>query len=332
MRAGRDPLAERAVRRRAAEAGTTTVADFADRWLVEHVVPKLKAATAADYHAIVANRIKPKLGHLLVAKLAKEDVLGWHASMASIPRRANYAVATLRSMMTYAEDVSLRPPMSNPCRRITLYRERARERFLSEQEIGKAAEGITTAERAGKIGPHAAAGLRLALFTGARSGEVTAIEWSQIDWTRHFIRLPDSKTNEPRTIHLSEAALEVLRGVPRVGRYVIAGAKQDEPFQNLSRAWMVARKNAGLEDVRLHDLRHSFASLAAGRGVSLQMIGKLLGHKVPATTQRYAHLARDAVSAVNDELGVAMVAAIEKEAPAAGTVVKLQRRRHKSAP
>src|SRR5262249_50287634 len=172
------------------------------------------------------------------------------------------------------------------------------------------------------------AGLRLALFTGARSGEITAIEWSCVDWQRRLIRLPDSKTNEPRTIHLSEAALEVLKTVPRISRFVIAGAKPDEPYKNLGRAWIDIRGNAGLQDVRLHDLRHSYASLAAGRGVSLQMIGKLLGHKVPATTQRYAHLARDAVAAVSDELGAAMTAAIEKgrEAPT-GRVLKLRRPR-----
>src|SRR5262249_55514916 len=160
-----------------------------------------------------------------------------------------------------------------------------RERFLSEAEIVQAAEAIATAEREGRIGPHAAAGLRLCLFTGARSGEVTAALWTHVDWKRRFIRLPDSKTNSPRTIHLNDAALEVLRGLPRVGRFIIAGAKHDEPYKNLSRAWITAREYAdGISDVRLHDLRHSYASLAAGRGVSLQMIGKLLGHKVPATT------------------------------------------------
>jgi len=206
------------------------------------------------------------------------------------------------------------------------------ERFLSEAEIAKAAEGITAAERAGKIGPHGAAGLRLALFTGARSGEVAAIEWQHVDWGRKIIRLPDSKTNEPRTIHLSDAALEVLKTVPRSGPYVIAGAKEGEPYKNLGRAWIIARQYAGLDDVRLHDLRHSYASLAAGRGVSLQMIGKLLGHRVAATTQRYAHLARDAVAAVNDELGAAMVAAIEREAPASAKVVKLRHRRRRAEP
>jgi integrase len=126
---------------------------------------------------------------------------------------------------------------------------------------------------------------------------------------------------------LSEAALEVLKTVPRIGRFVIAGAKPDEPYKNLGRAWIDIRANAGLQNVRLHDLRHSYASLAAGRGVSLQMIGKLLGHRVFATTQRYSHLARDAVAAVNDELGAAMQAAIAKGQPKPATVVKLKRPR-----
>ena len=105
------------------------------------------------------------------------------------------------------------------------------------------------------------------------------------------------------------------------------GAKPGEPLKNLGRCWIAARKRAGLNDVRLHDLRHSYASLAAGRGVSLHVIGKLLGHKVAATTQRYAHLARDVLAAVNDDLGAAMTAAIEKEAPESATIVKLPRRR-----
>jgi integrase len=108
---------------------------------------------------------------------------------------------------------------------------------------------------------------------------------------------------------------------------VIAGTKEGEPYKNLSRAWIIARRYAGLDDVRLHDLRHSYASLAASRGVSLQMIGKLLGHRVAATTQRYAHLARDAVAAVNDELGAAMQAAIEKGQPPSADVVKLRPKR-----
>jgi integrase len=334
MRAGRDPKAEQTARAKAIAAGATTVEMFAERWLAEVVRPKRKPRTIADYERLLEHKIIPHLGHLVVERVTKEDVLKFHVAMQKTPRRANYTVSTFRAMMTYAEDCGLRPPLSNPARRIEMYRERGRERFLSEDEIAKAADAISTAERDGIIGPHAAAGLRLALFTGARSGEVTAIEWAHIDWARKFVRLPDSKTNEPRTIHLSDAAMEVVKTVPRVGRYVIAGVKEDEPYKNLSRAWIKARKLAGLQDVRLHDLRHSFASLAAGRGVSLQMIGKLLGHRVPATTQRYAHLARDAVAAVNDELGEAMTKAIETRRPKSGATISdlAAARRRKEVP
>jgi integrase len=313
MRAGLDPKVEKAARVKAVEAGSTTVAEFAERWLAEHVRTKHKPRTIFDYERLIEQKIKPALGHLLVGSVAKEHVLKFHADMKATPRRANYTVATFRALMTYAEDCRLRAPMTNPARRIKMYREHARERFLSEDEIGRAAEAITSAEQAKKIGPYAAAGLRLALFTGARSGEVTAAQWRHVDWERKIIRLPDSKTNTPRTIHLSDAAIEVFKALPRVGPFIIAGAKPDEAYKNLSRAWIVAREYGGLGDVRLHDLRHSYASLAAGRGVSLQMIGKLLGHRVAATTQRYAHLARDAVAGINDELGAAMCDREERE-------------------
>lgn len=312
IRDGKDPRAEKAARLAALKAGKTTVGELADRWLKEYVRLKLKPRTISDYERIVEQRIKPRLGALPVASVSKSDVMSFHASMANTPRRANYVIATFRALMTFAEDVGLRPPLSNPGKKIKMYRQGVRERFLSEEEIGKAADAIKKAETEGKIGPHAAAGLRLALFTGARSGEITAAEWSHVDWNRKLIRLPDSKTNEARNIHLSDAAVEVLKSLDRVGKYIVAGRYKDEPHKNLSRAWIVARAYGDLQDVRLHDLRHSFASLAAGRGVSLYVIGKLLGHKVPATTQRYAHLARDVVASINDDLGAAMQAAIDK--------------------
>jgi integrase len=327
IRQGKDPVLERKAREARIAAGTLTVAQFSDKWLANYVRPKLKPRTVEDYERLLGQHILPALGSLPVAAVERSDVERLHVAMARTPRRANYVVSTAHVLFNHAIDLGLRPPGSNPARRIKRYRERKVERFLSETEIAKAAEAIEQAERAGKIGPHGAAGLRLALFSGARSGEITAIEWSFVDWQRKLIRLPDSKTNEPRTIHLSDAALEVLKTVPRIGRFVIAGAKPDEPYKNLGRAWIDIRGNAGLNDVRLHDLRHSYASLAAGRGVSLQMIGKLLGHKVAATTLRYAHLARDAVAAVNDELGAAMQAAIAKGQPAKADVVKLRRPR-----
>jgi integrase len=319
LRGGKDPTHERKAR----QSGSVTIAALAEKWMADFVRPKLKPRTAFDYERLLAKHILPALGHLTVTHISHEHVERLHVDMAGTPRRANYTIATVRALLNFGIKRGSRPAASNPASGIKMYREKARERFLSEAEIGTAAEAIEQAEREGKIGPHGAAGLRLALFTGARSGEITAIQWGHIDWERRLVRLPDSKTNEPRTIHLSDAALEVLKTVPRVGPYVIAGAVPEEPYKNLSRAWIVARAYAGLGDVRLHDLRHSYASLAAGRGVPLQMIGKLLGHKVVATTQRYAHLARDAAAAVNDELGAAMQAAIKKPR---GKVVKLRGR------
>jgi integrase len=282
LRRGVDPVQERKAR----AGGGTTIAGLSERWMAEFVRPKLKPRTAFDYERLLAKHILPALGSLTVDSLSHEDVERLHVAMGKTPRRANYTIATVRALLNFAIKRGLRPAASNPARGVKMYRERARERFLSEAEIGAAAEAISQAEGEGKIGPFGAAGLRLALFTGARSGEVTAIQWDHIDWQRRLVRLPDSKANEPRTIHLSDAALEVLKTVPRVGPFVIAGATPGEPYKNLSRAWIVARAYAGLDDVRLHDLRHSYASLAAGRGVPLQMIGKLLGHKVVATTQR----------------------------------------------
>jgi integrase len=308
MRQGADPVEDRKARLRAAQAKSLTIRELSEQWLRELVIPKLKPRTRADYQQLLAHHILPLLGNLAVAEIERRHIEQRHAAMASTPRRANYALAVTKAMLTFAVKRGLRP--NNPAVGIALYRENRRERFLSEAEIKAAAGGITAAEKSGKIGPFAAAGLRLALLTGARSGEVTAIQWGHIDWGRRLVRLPDSKTNEPKTIHLANAAIEVLRGVPRVGPYVIAG-RRNQPYKHLTRAWSIARKHAGLDDVRLHDLRHSFASLALGRGVPLAVIGKLLGHRNSATTQRYAHLARDAVQAVNDELGAAMQAAIK---------------------
>ena len=327
MQRGNDPIIERKTRLTAAKAREMTLAQLADKWLADYVRPKLKPHTIRDYQQLLRQHILPALGQLSVAHIGRDDVVHLHVAMAEIPRRANYALATTRALLNFAIELGLRPSASNPARGIKPYRENKRERFLSEAEIAKAADAIAATEQAGTIGPHGAAGLRLCLFTGARSGEITAVEWSHIDWQRRLIRLPDSKTNEPRTIHLSEPALEVLRTVPRIGRFVIAGAKPDEAYQNLGRAWIFARGRVGLDDVRLHDLRHSYASLAASKGISLQTIGKLLGHRDPQTTARYAHLATDAVAAISDELGAALQAAIAKGQPKAAAVIKLKRPR-----
>jgi integrase len=163
------------------------------------------------------------------------------------------------------------------------------------------------------IGPHAAAALRLLIFTGARLREVLHLEWEQVDFERGLLLLPTSKTGK-KTIVLNGPALAVLSGLPRIGVYVIAGTsagEEDErPRADLKKPWKAISKRAGLDGVRIHDLRHTHASVGAGAGLGLPVIGKLLGHTQAATTQRYAHLDADplrkASERIADHLALAM--------------------------
>jgi hypothetical protein len=134
IRAGKDPAGEKTSRLAARAAGAVTVAELADRWLAEYVRPKLKPRTARDYVQLIEQKIKPRLGHLPVSKVIKSDVVTWHVDMRATPRRANYTVATFRALMTFAEDCGLRPVHSNPARKIKMFRERPRERFLSDSK------------------------------------------------------------------------------------------------------------------------------------------------------------------------------------------------------
>ena len=189
MRSGIDPSAERKARERATAARTITVVELADAWMSDFVRAKLKPRTVRDYEQLLAKYILPPLGRFTVAEVHREHIEQLHVSMKNTPRRANYVVAVVGSMFGFAIKRDLRT--SNPATRIRMYRENARERFLNEAEMAKAAEAIAEAEHTGKVGPFAAAGLRLALLTGARSGEITAIQWDHIDWERRLIRLPD---------------------------------------------------------------------------------------------------------------------------------------------
>jgi hypothetical protein len=151
IRQGKDPHLERRAREQAIAAGSMTIRQLADQWMSQYVRPKLKPRTVADYEKLLARHILPALGHLTVAGVTRADVTALHVSMKDTPRRANYTVRTIQGMMTYACDNGIRPPLDNPVRKIKLYRERARERFLSEDEIGKAADAITAAERDGTV-------------------------------------------------------------------------------------------------------------------------------------------------------------------------------------
>jgi integrase len=317
MRAGRDPALERRSRLQAAAANGVTLEAFATEWMANHVRLKCRPKTADDYAQNLRKHVLPAIGGRTIADLTFSDVNALHVKMKATPRAANYTIGMLSGMMAHAIRGGLR--RDNPVRGITRYAERARERFLSPHEFTAAVNGIEAAVAEGIILPQAGGALKLALYTGARRGEICITNWSSIDWGRRIIRLQESKTGA-RTIHLNDHALAVLRDLPRTGPLII-GLKP----RTIDRAWGLVRARCNLADVRLHDLRHSFASLALKSGIPLAMIGKLLGHRRPSTTARYAHLAADDAAAANDIVGAALAAVTTRQA--SGTVVKLPRRR-----
>ena len=171
------------------------------------------------------------------------------------------------------------------------------------------------------------AAIRLLVLTGARLSEILKLEWKSVDLERGLLLLPDSKTGT-KAVHLNAPAVAVLASLPRVGGnpYVIVGERDDRHFVNLGKVWRRIRKSAGLTDMRLHDLRHSYASVAAARGGSLPMIGKLLGHTQWQTTARYAHLAADPIRELNEKVGDALAEGLGGGSGRSADVINLRNR------
>ena len=290
IRAGKDPLPG------AEEAGEPTVADLAERYLREHVAVRCKPLTLRSYRQVISKNVLPTLGRIPVAEIERRHVAELHYKLRRTPVAANDAVNALSRILNRAEAWGMVPPGSNPCRQTRKYRTRRLERFLTEHEFRRLGGTLDALEAEGGIPVPAAAALRLLMLTGCRCGEIVGLRWEDVHLDRSEIRLADSKTG-PRTVSLSPAAVRVLAEVPRPAGnpWVIAGAKPGARLPHITYYWYRVRKRAGLEDVRLHDLRHSFASRALALGEPLPMIGKLLGHSKIQTTARYAHLARDSI-------------------------------------
>lgn len=195
---------------------------------------------------------------------------------------------------------------ANPAIGVETTPDKMRTRFLSKEEASRLGEALRTAEDQG-VHPYGIAVIRLLAMSGARKGEIEGLKWSDIDEGTGHIRLAMSKTG-PRLIQLTEPMIAILRATPRVAgtEYVFPAYTLDKPFHGVPQAWKTVRAMAGLEDVRLHDLRHSAASFALANGVPLEVIGRLLGHRDVKTTRRYAHLA-DEVAKVAAERTAAIV-------------------------
>ena len=221
-----------------------------------------------------------------ITAITAADVQAWFASLRATPAAADRAAPVLSVILRQAESYGYRPEDTNPCRGIRRYRRRGRERFLTPDELRRLGAALARHD-AGR--PLAAAAIRLILLTGCRKSEILTLAWSSYREGRLY--LPDSKTG-PRTVWLSSAARDILDGLPRRRRHVFPGTRGR--FLVLQPAWQAIRRDARLDDVRLHDLRHTYASVAMLGGETLLTIGRLLGHNDPATTLKYVHIADDA--------------------------------------
>jgi integrase len=298
-------------------ANTLTFADLAARYLTEHG-PKLKPRTREEYARLVKNTLTPRFAAHSMTAITKSDISQLHSSLAATPRKANFAIAVLSAIFNWSQAQNLVPEGSaNPCIKLKKYKESSRERYLNKDEIAHLFAVLDDIDRAEGTPLSATTAIRLLLLTGARLNEVLTLKWVYVDIERTSLWLPDSKTGK-KAIHLNPQALEILARAERVSGnpYVIPGEQPKAHLVNLQKPWRRIRAMAGLDDVRIHDLRHSYASIAINAGASLSMVGKLLGHRQPQTTMRYAHLADDPLRDLNNRIGASIAKAASSKSDA----------------
>ncbi|GHF31400.1 integrase [Kordiimonas sediminis] len=292
-----------------AEALAPTVEEFCDTFMDDYARKKVKDSTLKEYQRCVDKFIKPELGKRKLKDITKADILKLHEKHGGIPYQANRTRGVLSKMFNYAEDLELRPDNSNPVLKVKPYPEKKRDRYLSPEELKALGKALKSCEETGTESPYMIAAIKLLILTGCRLGEIQTLKWDYIRGNAFF--LPDSKTGAKK-VYVGQPALEVLAGIERLegNPYVICGAKEGQYLTDFQKPWRRIRKKAGLDKVRIHDLRHTYASVAVNSKESLQMTGKLLGHSNTATTERYAHLADDpahqAADRVSGLIGEAM--------------------------
>ena len=295
----------------------TTVADLAERYMSAHVAQNCNAHTAGIYRGSLENHILPALGMMPLAMVESAHVTALHYNLRETPRAANRALSVLSKMFTLAAAWGMVADGANPCRAVRKYREKKRERFLSRAEYRRLGQALAEAEAEaaagadGAVSPYAIAALRLLMLTGCRLNEILTLRWDDVDRTAGEFRLRDGKTGA-RMVPLTPTAEAVLAGIERVpaNPWIIAGKQPGTHLATITAEWYRLRARAGLDDVRIHDLRHSYASRALAAGESLSMIGKLLGHADIQSTARYAHLARETERTSANRVGASIGADI----------------------
>ncbi len=321
-----------------------TISELCDLYLAEGCTTK-KVSTLAVDRGRIGRHIKPVLGKLRlrqvrrghVEKLLREVTAGKTATDEKTGHRgraivkggkgtATKAVALLSAVFNFAIDRGL--CTDNPAQGVKTFKTKNSERFLSAEELSRLGEALSGAEKEG-ANPYATAAIRLLALSGARKGEILSLHWQRdsngagyIDFDRPCLHLLDSKTGEKR-VPLGAPALELLNKLPRIeGTPFVFHGKAGGHYAGLQKVWSQIRQRAGLDGVRIHDLRHSYASTAVAAGDSLYLVGKVLGHQQASTTQRYAHLSDDPLREVADRTA-RQIAGAMSSGERAGEVVDL---------
>lgn len=322
---GENPAEDRA-KRKAGE----TVAELGELYMKD-VKVRRKPTTAYEYERMWNRHVLPKLGKKQVASVSSQEIGALHRSLHETPYAANRVLALLGAFFTFAEKEGVRQKHDNPAHAIEDYEEKPRERFLTPAEFKRLGEALSKAETAGlptapeyaktpksadtikhrakttwgipvKAAPQAVAAIRLLALTGCRESEILRLTWDQVDLERGYLRLADTKTGAS-VRPIGAAVVQILEALPRVegNPYVLPGTKEGQPLGDVQRLWYAVRHAAKLDGLRLHDLRHSFASVPAASGESMLILRTLLGHANVATTERYAHLGDDPVKRAADK-------------------------------
>jgi integrase len=322
---GVDPAAERDRGRDA-----LSIAALADLYIAEGpaAAPNKRAISWTRDRTCIERHIKPLLGRRRALTLTQAEVAKFQIDVAagktrldektgsrgrSIvkggPAAAARSLAVLSAVLKFAANRKL-VPMNVAAGVPTLKPGAPRERFLSEREVARLADAIAAMQAEAELPNVATAAIRLLMLTGCRKSEILSARWSQIDFEGGYLRLPTSKTGA-RTMVLPAPALALLAELPRRGDYVLpAGRKRPGHYEGLQKHWERVRARAGLDDVRIHDLRHSFASFAVAGGQSLFITGKLLGHRQARSTAIYSHLGDDPLRAAADATAARIAAAM----------------------
>lgn len=307
---GADPAAERDSIKE-----NPSIDELGKLFIAEHAQAKRKPRTAEEYRRILDVIVKPKLGSVSACDVTHTDIAGLHFALRATPYAANKVVAVLKKMFNWARKRGVRlRDGENPAEGIELYKEQKRILFLSAEQLTQLGIAMRELEKQEALEPQEASCVRLLLFTGCRLNEILTLKWEYVDRQRRTLELPDSKTGQ-KTVQLSAPAMAVLSKLTRIkdNPFVIASPKvKGRHLVNLQKAWQRIREKAGLETIRIHDLRHAYGSMGASVGFGLPVIGALLGHTQASTTQRYAHVQNDLLKAAADAIGERLQEALDK--------------------